>query len=374
MNILIAANYAAPASGNFIGSMMELGKHLSVNGSSISFVFPSSENTTRDGSWTHWLENEGFRVFLVDMTQSQEDQLLLLRSIIAECQIDILHIHFGMFHSLAIHHRDQLPVEIIIHEHMGYPAGCNHLKQTFRYMARSAVYRAKRVRIISVSKTIDAVHIFAKHYFIPNGISFSRNMQYSLSREERRAKLGLSPDDKLVLFLGWDAYIKGLDVAIKAVSECRKRDPNLILGLIGVGYSEKNRSFVQNRAGISLDSPWIRKLPGGEDMFSYHRAADVYLSASRTEAFPYGLLEAISQNTPIVISDIAGTRWCKEYNRSYSYPVEDPQKCAGAILGALADDHADTSNAQQMIEKYSIENWIRRVEQVYSETMSDKKR
>ena len=374
MNILIAADYAAPASGNFIGSMMDLGKHLSANGSSISFVFPSSENTTRDGSWTRWLGKEGFRVFLIDMTQSLEDQFLFLRTIITECQIDILHLHFGLFHSLAIHRRDQLPVEIIIHEHMEYPAGCNHMKQSLRYMARSVVYRAKRIRVVSVNKTVDAAYCFARHYYIPNGLSFSRNNQSSLTREQCRSTLGFNADDKIVLFLGWDLYRKGLDIAIKAINECRKKDPNIILGLIGVGNSDECRYFIQNRTGISPDVPWIKQLHGGEDMFSYHRAADVYLSASRSEAFSYGLLEAISQNTPIVVSDIAGTRWSMEYNRSYSYPVEDPQKCAGAILDALADNHTDTTNAQEMIEKYSIENWIQRIEQVYTETMPRKKR
>lgn len=39
MNILIAADYATPAGGNFVASCVELGRALRKNGDGITFIF-----------------------------------------------------------------------------------------------------------------------------------------------------------------------------------------------------------------------------------------------------------------------------------------------------------------------------------------------
>ena len=100
-------------------------------------------------------------------------------------------------------------------------------------------------------------------------------------------------------------------------------------------------------------------------MFSYHRAIDVYLSASRSEAFSYGILETISQNTPVVLSDIIDTRWCIKYSKAFSYPVENYQKCADAIEKAIKAGRKE-SNYKDIIEEFSIGNWCERVIDVYN--------
>lgn len=40
MNILIAADYSTPKSGNFIASILALGRRLRVSGERVVFVFP----------------------------------------------------------------------------------------------------------------------------------------------------------------------------------------------------------------------------------------------------------------------------------------------------------------------------------------------
>ena len=97
MNILIAADYATPASGNFIASVFELGKALEKDNHKLFFIFPESPNTLSDSSWVHWLENEGFKVYLTNH-KNDEAALTFLQEIIDKNNIDILHLHFGMFH------------------------------------------------------------------------------------------------------------------------------------------------------------------------------------------------------------------------------------------------------------------------------------
>lgn len=227
-------------------------------------------------------------------------------------------------------------------------------------------YRKNGIAIASVNPQKDQAYCFARHWYIPNGLSLLRNVPHSASREECREELGIAPQERICLFLGWDVHRKGLDIAVKAVSKIRKTDPTMLLGIVGIGDppNPDRMKFILDTTGIDPESSWIRYLPSREDMFAYHRAADVYLSASRSEAFSYGILEAISQNTPVVVSDIKGTSWCHEYIKTVVYPTEDADACAEAIKKALSMGH-DSSNAQDIVVSYSVQKWCDQMIEVY---------
>ena len=366
MNILIAADYATPTSGNFVASCVELGRSLNKTGDKITFIFPENNNSLAEHSWVHWLEREGHTVYLVKRNLTDEQSISFLKPIIEEHKIDILHVHFGLFHRTAVNRRKELGVKVLIHDHMDFPAGCNMAKQKIRCAAQSLRYRKNGIAIASVNPQKDQAYCFAQHWYIPNGLSLLRNVSHSAFREECREELGIAPQEKICLFLGWDVYRKGLDIAVKAVSKIRETDPTMLLGIVGMGDppNPDRVKFILDTTGINPESSWIRYLPSREDMFAYHRAADVYLSASRSEAFSYGILEAISQNTPVAVSGIKGTNWCHKYSKSVVYPTEDADACAEAIKKALSMGQ-NASNAQEIVEVYSIQKWCERMIQVY---------
>lgn len=366
MNILIAADYATPASGNFIGSCVELGRVLKKEGATLTFIFPENHNTLSDNSWVHWLKKEGHSLYLVKKDSTEEEKYDFLRKVITDHQIDILHIHFGMFHHLALTNAHKLGVKILVHDHMDFPAGCNMAKQRLRNLIESLLYSMKKIGIVSVNPQKNRSYALARHWYVPNGLSMLRNVPVSASREQVRSELNISFEEQVCLFLGWDLHRKGLDIAVKAVAEVRERNPHMVLAVVGVG-TPPNQScvdFLANTTGIDAMSPWIRYLPSREDMFAYHRAVDVYLSSSRSEAFSYGILEAISQNTPVVVSDIDGTSWCHDYDKAVVYSTEDSSACAEAICKALELGRRD-SNADRIVNDYSIEKWCSQMMDVY---------
>ena len=367
MRILIAADYATPASGNFIASCVELGRFLRQNGDDLVFIFPENNNTLSETSWVKWLENEDFKVELINIKDKTENQQLeFLINVIKKYSIDILHIHFGFFHHIVTKFANHIGVKIIVHDHMDFSAEGNLTKQKLRAILSSLVYRKNKITVVSVNPQKDNMYFFANHKYVPNGLSMLRNVSVSASREECRAEIGLAPNDKICLFLGWDLYRKGLDVAIKAVNEIRKENPQMFLGVVGVGTPPTKLccDFIKERTGIDPESKWIKFLPSREDMFAYHKAVDVYLSASRAEAFSYGILEAISQNTPVVVSDIKGTSWCHNYDKAVLYSTEDYKDCARAIKQAL-NMHNAKSNYQEITDKYNIKHWCKEIYKIY---------
>lgn len=366
MNILIAADYATPAGGNFIASCVELGRALKKRGDQLTFLFPENQNTGGEHSWTHWLEREGFFVYLTRRNLPENEAAALLKTLIAKHQVDILHVHFGMLHHAAVTCGKSLGVKVLVHDHMDFPAGCNLAKQKLRCALQSLRYRKNGVAVVSVNPQKNASYPFARHWYVPNGLSLIRNVPRSASREEVRQELGIRPEEKVCLFLGWDVHRKGLDIAVRAISELRKKDPSVLLGIVGLGDPPKQErlQFISDTTGIDPTSSWIRYFPSREDMFAYHRAVDAYLSASRSEAFSYGILEAISQNTPVVVSDIKGTGWCHSYSKAAVYPVEDAKACANAIEAAFSQTNAP-SNWETLVQQYSIEHWCSQMLAVY---------
>lgn len=366
MNILIAADYSTPASGNFIGSLVDLGRDLKKDNHKMYFVFPESPNTLSENSWVHWLKNEGFKVFLTKH-KTGEEALTFLQEIIDKNNIDILHLHFGMYHRIGLNHAKSLGVKIFVHDHMEFNPKISLVKQKVYCALTSLRYRINNISIVCVNGRKCKAYPFAKRFFIPNGISFSRNVTTFATREEMRNKLGLKDNQKLCLFLGWHLHTKGMDIAFKAVEKLSESNPDIVLGVVGHSGTPSNDSLNSIKEFTSVDprSPFIKFLESTDDIFAYHKAADVYLSASRTEAFPYSVLEAISQNTPLVVSDIPATVWSHSYDKAFVYPTEDYTSCAKAIEQAIKLDRNAPSNSYEFIEKYSIENWCAAIKNIY---------
>ena len=160
---------------------------------------------------------------------------------------------------------------------------------------------------------------------------------------------------------------KGIDIAVNAVHELREDGINAVLGLVGLenGLEKRQKEFIAERCNVSANSPWIKYLNSREDMYALHRAADVFLSASRKEGFSYGILEAISQSVPVVVSDIDGTKWSWDYSRCFQYSVEDWKDCANAIKRALKNK--SVSNSAEIVERYNIQKWCDKIVAIYHE-------
>lgn len=372
MNVLITADYCAPSSGNFIASLLELAERMRQNGNETAFVFP--DNGKGGHTWSKWLEVSGFPVYLIDKNKSEDEKVTILSDIITKHSIDLVHTHFGLFHRILLTRRKDLNnVKVLVHDHMDFSPEGNLQKQKLRTLMWSALYQLNDIGVISVMERKHRSYYLTskkRRWYVPNGLSLRRNVPRELTREERRRQLGIEKDHKLCLFLGWDMYRKGVDIAIKAVTDLHWKDPSVHLGLVGFGDSpsELALEWIRERTGIEPVCDWIHFFPSTEDMFSYHRAADVYLSASRKEAFSYGILETISQDTPVVVSDIEGTAWAMEYRKCITYPVEDVQRCANAIAEALKLG-ARTSNKDQITERYSIDGWCRTIIGIYQEML-----
>lgn len=369
--ILVAAGYNAPQSGNFIASLLDLAEAVKEQGGQTVFLFP----VQRDGcTWVEWIKSRGFRVCFLENGKTPAEKIAAVKELIALYSIRLVHLHFGYLESLLLPIHESLGVELVIHDHFDFVSNLSQVRQRLSTMKKAVLYRRYHAYCISVMEKKNRWYWPAgknRHSFIINGLSLHRAERDELSAEERRREIGLRDGEKVALFLGWDLLRKGLDIAVKAVEIYRKTDPSLKIGVIGAGSdgkpSQRTEEFLRER-GVDPYSDAILYMHSYEDIFALNRAVDCYVSSSRAEAFSYGILEAISQNTPVVVSDITGTSWCWGYDNCFRYPVEDPVACAEMLSMAIARSRAP-SNYQEFVRQFSNEIWTKKILSVYRQVL-----
>ncbi len=96
---------------------------------------------------------------------------------------------------------------------------------------------------------------------------------------------------------------KGLDFLIEAFSVVVKKDPAIALMIIGSGEERDRLSELSARLGVK-DKVYF--LGFVADAPKYLKAFDIFTLTSRTEAFPYTILEAGLAQVPIIASRVGG--------------------------------------------------------------------
>jgi D-inositol-3-phosphate glycosyltransferase len=128
-------------------------------------------------------------------------------------------------------------------------------------------------------------------------------------RRGARRALNIDDDRPILLFAGRIQPLKGLDVAIGALSALNRTDAQLVVvggpsGPEGEAHMAGCRQLVDD-AGLA--NRVIFRPPQPHHLLSsYYRAADVCLVPSRSESFGLVALEAAACGTPVVAAAVGG--------------------------------------------------------------------
>jgi D-inositol-3-phosphate glycosyltransferase len=157
-----------------------------------------------------------------------------------------------------------------------------------------------------------------------------------------RKALGYGLDGSpMLLFVGRIQPLKGLDVAIGALAELRRRDAQLVVvgGPSGPdGHAEAAKAEVlADELGVADRIRWVPPQPH-HLLATYYRAADLCIVPSRSESFGLVALEAAACGTPVVAAAVGGLRTLVD-DGDTGYLVEDrhPEVFASAVDALLAD-------------------------------------
>jgi glycosyltransferase involved in cell wall biosynthesis len=100
--------------------------------------------------------------------------------------------------------------------------------------------------------------------------------------------------------------LKGIDVAIKALSAVKKRNYAFKLHILGSGNPAKWDKLIK-RNDLSDDIMFHDHRPAGEPVLEWLDTLDLYIQPSRHEGLPRALIEAMSRALPCLASNAGGS-------------------------------------------------------------------
>lgn len=166
-------------------------------------------------------------------------------------------------------------------------------------------------------------------HVIPNGIDL--DVFRPAPRDEARRELGLSADDRVILFVGVNARgygFKDLPTLLAAVAPLSTSRPTLRVKVIGAeGASE--------RAGAALVEYARERDP--RRLARWYQACDVFVHSTRAESTtPRVVLEAMACGRPVIATDAAATGELLDDGRdALLVPPRDPGALARRIAEVL---------------------------------------
>ena len=345
--VLHICDYAALYRGNFIDSL----ESLEVYNSDIQniYLFPSRAKNTEAEAWITEMNVREEIAYIQEKKFLKK--VMHFGKILRKHRIDFVFRHFSDLRIDLVLKLCFPGKKVIRFFHGGYKD-----KSRLKHLLKRFLWKQNKLVGVSnaVAKEVQAAFPGFGVTAIENAIHFAR-----LEKIEPFRK----PEGISLLILGWDWKVKGMDLAVKALENLRRKYA-LTLHIV----ASKNEEAIQKmvRQILGQDPDWIRYLSPTNHVGTYYAGNDIFLSPSRREAFGYANIEAAYCKNSIVLSkvdgqgelQIEGAHWFESEN------LEDLQNCLEKAILELGTPETDARKErvrQQVQQKYSLEAWSKKV-------------
>lgn len=359
--------YNAPYGGNFIKSLLRLEEALKNNG--IDMIYLLAQDAS-DKEWVNDLISAGKTVYFLGGPFHKD--LALLKEILTRHNIRFIHAHFAGTKHLALLNagRQLFKRDLFLIEHLhNHDNPGNLLKQLVkRSLTNVDLYIGCGEAVADHYKTAHGISD-GKITYVTNAIDFDRLHDAS---EFDDKSVGIDSQSTKFLIFGFDYFRKGVDISLEAINNLVKKDYNIHLLISLATNKEYVESMISERFGKIPD--WIRILDPREDIGSYYRFADCFLSPSRSEGLCYSVIEAAYCGAPIIISDIPGQSTLN-IPHLFKFKSEDVAGLQNELMTvmSLTDTEREeiTSREKEYVQKtYNLDRWANQILQVYEQFLN----
>ncbi|MFL6571958.1 MAG: glycosyltransferase family 4 protein [Burkholderiales bacterium] len=349
-NAIQFMNYCAPYPGNFMRSMLALERALENAGSTCVFVFPAAAERF---AWVNELHQAGKRIFFATGRVVKDARLLVL--LVERYRIGVLHSHFasaGMLVAIRLARLACPEVGWVAHVH-NHEQGRSRLKNLVKRTLVAAdcyVGVSEHVRADLLARGYDP----RKCVSVPNAVDFSR------LGAAAAAPAPAQDGRKKLLMFGFDFERKGVDVALEALSRHDAGHEMLLLIVLAANFHAV-RARIEGMFGRVPS--WVELLPPTDNVATYYRMAEVFISPSREEGLPYALIEAAYCGLRLVASDIGGQTSLGIPGLGY-FKSEDPRSLYDALKAENSSPAAEARD--YVVKRFRLEKWVRDIVGLYA--------
>ncbi len=185
--------------------------------------------------------------------------------------------------------------------------------------------------------------------------------------QDMRAALGIAPDAPLFGVVARLAEQKGLSFLIRAMALVRAELPGARLLIAGDGEQAEDLRALVERQGLS---DCVTLLGARSDAVDLIDSLDVFVLPSLWEGLPTVVMEAMLVDTPVVATDVAGTRdLVLDGQTGLLAPPRDPNALAAAMLRQYRDRESARAMARRArahVEEFSIRRAAERYTALYT--------
>lgn len=187
-------------------------------------------------------------------------------------------------------------------------------------------------------------------------------------RKKARELLGAADDRLLVGTVARFAFPKDHALLLRAVAPLLLERDDLQLVLVGSGPGQG--AAVELALSLSLGDR-VAFLGDREDVPELLAGLDLFVLASRFEAMPMTVLEAMASGLPVVASRVGGVpELVEEGITGLTVPADDEVALREAIAGLLADAGRRTAMGEagrrRAMDRFELRRTIRRLEGLYA--------
>jgi len=199
---------------------------------------------------------------------------------------------------------------------------------------------------------------------VPNGIDTEMFFPVDpTDRAEIRKTLGLSAKRCIILSVGSLIPRKDPHTLLKSFIEFSDIATELVY-LGGGSLRESLEAACQGRGDVQFRG-------NVANVVDFLQCADIYVSASRSEGLPNGVLEALACGLPVVLSDIGPHRefGVERFGAGRLAKIGDPQDFSKKMTDVLSRSSEEMSrNARNLaVQEFSAQKMARRYADLYAE-------
>jgi len=183
-------------------------------------------------------------------------------------------------------------------------------------------------------------------------------------RADIRGRYGIGASDMLLLFVGMNFEVKGLDTILAALAKARAAQPeaNIRLLVVGRGDEEKYRKMAQT-LGVAEAVTFAGKQIDGLER--YYRAADVFIMLSKFDTFGMVVLEAMAAGLPVILSPNVGAKdLVQEHVNGFVLPKHQDADAAAQLIARLSNMAQREMMGKAATQTASMHDWAKLAEKM----------
>lgn len=177
---------------------------------------------------------------------------------------------------------------------------------------------------------------------IPHGNFDIYLPQQRLTKDQAREKLGLSPDDKVLLFFGLIRAYKGLDILLDAFNIAKECDPKLKILVVGRPMNDEvGETFTNKIESFAAGNRIIKRLEHipSDDIQFYFEACDIVVLPYKNIDHSGIVHLAFSFAKPLIVSPVGDfPETIEEGKTGFVLTENTPEVLSKVILSAFSQN------------------------------------